>query len=350
MIPKSTLQKREAVRARQVLYREIRAYFAEAGFDEVETPLLVPAPGMDPHVDCFETRFIPEMGAPGEERPMWLHGSPEFAMKRMLADGWERIFQITKVFRNGEVAQSHNPEFSMLEFYRVIGSENERAGRGYGPILIDLEEIGARSAKAITGREAIRVDEATISLEPPWERLSVSDAFAARAGIELPMDGDAALLRKRAEERGFELPASYTRYDDIFFAIFLTAIEPSLGWTRPTFLVDWPASMAALAKLRADEPDVAERFELYIAGRELGNGYFELNDAVEQRSRHEAEQRLRRDLGRKVYPLDERFIEAVGRMPQAAGVAVGLDRLLMLLGGHASIDEVLLFPAAEELR
>ncbi|AKU91843.1 EF-P lysine aminoacylase EpmA [Vulgatibacter incomptus] len=343
----STLRKRPASRARQKLYSRIRAYFEEAGFDEVETPLLVPAPGMEPHVDCFETRFVPEMGASGDERPMWLHGSPEFAMKRLLADGWQRIFQLGKVFRNGEIAKSHNPEFTMLEFYRVIRAEEGH--RAYGPILSDLEELGARGAQAIAGSERVKVDGAEVDLSPPWDRLSVKDAFATRAGIELPMNGDAELLLARARERGFDPPPSCKSFDDLFFTIFLTAIEPTLGWPRPTFLVDWPASMAALAKLRPDDPDVAERFELYIAGREIANGYYELNDSAEQRARLVAEQELRRRLGKRVYPLDERFIEAVGRMPNCAGVAVGVDRLLMILGGFESIDEVLLFPSSEEL-
>ncbi|HWV39220.1 MAG TPA: EF-P lysine aminoacylase EpmA [Vulgatibacter sp.] len=340
--------KRAASRARHLLYRELRAYFAEADFDEVETPLLVPAPGMEPHVDCFETNFIPEMGAAGPERKVWLHGSPEFAMKRLLASGYERIFQITKVFRNGEIARHHNPEFTMLEFYRSIGAEGERAGRGYGPILVDLEELGVRGARAIAGSERIRVDGTEIDMTPPWDRLTVEEAFATRAGIELPMDGDAELLLARARERGYDPPPSCVSFDDVFFSIFLTMIEPTLGWGRPLFLVDWPASMAALARIRGDDPRVAERFELYVAGRELANGYHELNDAAEQRRRLVAEQRLRRDLGKPVYPLDENFIEAVGRMPPAAGVAVGVDRLLMLLGGWDSIADVLLFPAAEE--
>jgi len=345
----SLAAKRAASRARQTLYREIRSYFAESGFDEVETPLLVTAPGMEPHIDCFETIFVPEMGASGPTRKMWLHASPEFAMKRLLADGWERIFQLTKVFRNGEIATHHNPEFTMLEFYRAIGADDVRAGRGYGPILIDLEEIGARGARALAGSERIRVGGSEIDLTPPWDRLTVEEAFATRAGIELPMDGDAKALLARARARGFEPPPSCTSFDDLFFSIFLTMIEPSLGWPRPVFLVDWPASMAALAKLRSDDRRVAERFELYVAGRELANGYHELNDAAEQRRRLVAEQDLRRRLGKAVPPLDERFIEAVGRMPPAAGVAVGVDRLLMLLGGFESIAEVLLFPAVEEL-
>jgi len=342
-----TARKYRAVRARQTLYRAIRAHFEEEGFDEVETPLLVPYPSMEPHINAFETRFVPEMGAPAGERTLWLHSSPEYAMKRLLADGWERIYFLGKVFRNGEIARNHNPEFSMLEFYRANLADGPRAGRGYGPLLKDIEEFTLRAAEAIHGSARIPWGGGTIDLMPPWDRLSVADAFATRAGIELPLDGDAELLRARARERGFDVPAG--SFDDVFFSIFLTAIEPGLGWPRPTFLVDWPASMASLARLRVDDPRIAERFELYIGGMELANGFFELNDAAEQRRRLEEEQRLRAALGRPVYPIDERFVEAVGRMPTAAGVAVGVDRLLMLLGGFDSIDQVLLFPACEEL-
>ena len=342
-------RKYRAVRARNTLNEAIRGYFRDAGFDEVETPLLVPAPAMEPHINAFETRFVPEMGASGPERPLWLHSSPEYAMKRLLADGWERIFFLGKVFRNGEIARTHNPEFTMIEFYRANLVDGPRAGRGYGPILVDIEEFTHKGADALAGGPRIEWKGATIDLTPPWDRLSVADAFATRAGIELPLDGDADLLRARAAERGFDVPSELTSFDDVFFSVFLTAIEPGLGWPRPTFLVDWPASMASLAKLRVDDPRVAERFELYIGGMELANGFFELNDSAEQRRRLEEEQKLRASLGRPVYPIDERFVEAVGRMPAAAGVAVGFDRLLMLLGGFSSIDETLLFPACEEL-
>ena len=342
-------RKFRAVRARQTLYRAIRDHFEAEGFDEVETPLLVPAPAMEPHINSFEARFVPEMGAQGGERPLWLHSSPEYAMKRLLADGWERIYFLGKVFRNGEVARNHNPEFTMLEFYRANLADGPRAGRGYGPLLKDIEEFTLRAAESIGGEARIAWNGGTIDLMPPWDRLSVAEAFATRAGIELPLDGDAELLRARAQERGFDLPAGLESFDDIFFSIFLTAIEPGLGWPRPTFLVDWPASMASLAKLRVDDPCIAERFELYIGGMELANGFFELNDAAEQRRRLEEEQRLRASLGMPVHPIDDRFVEAVGRMPTSAGVAVGIDRLLMLLGGFESIDQVLLFPACEEL-
>lgn len=330
-----------AVRARQALYDTIRAYLRGEGFDEVETPLLVPCPSMEPHINAFETRFEPEMGAPAGERPLWLHSSPEYAMKRLLADGWERIFFLGKVFRNGEIARLHNPEFTMLEFYR--------ADRGYEGILGDIEAFTWRAAEVLAGGPRIEWNGASIDLTPPWDRLPVAEAFATRAGIELPLDGDAELLRARARERGFDLPSHLTAFDDVFFAIFLVAVEPGLGSPRPTFLVDWPASMASLARLRADDPRVAERFELYVGGIELANGFYELNDAAEQRRRLEEEQRLRAALGRPVYPIDERFLEAVGRMPDAAGVAVGIDRLLMLLGGFSSVADTLLFPACEEL-
>ena len=340
--------KHDAVRLRQRLYASIRGYFAEAGFDEVETPTLVPSPGMEPHLTAFETRFVPEMGK-AVERPLFHHTSPEYAMKRLLARGWERIFQLGRCYRNGEIARLHNPEFTMLEFYRAGLKDGVAAGRGYGPILLDLEELTAQACRALNGGvETIRVKGAELDLTPPWDRLTVKEAFATRAGIDLPMDGDAGKLRARVAERGFELPASCTSYEDVFFAVFLGAVEPGLGWPRPTFLVDWPKPMAALARHREDDPDVAERFELYVAGTELANGFFELNDEAEQRRRLVAEQELRRAAGKPVYPLDERFLEAVGKLPAAAGVALGVDRLLMLLGGFETIDDLLLFPASQE--
>ncbi len=335
-----------AVRARAKLYTSLRGYFASQGFDEVETPCLVRSPGTEPHLSLFGSRYVPEMGV-GTARELWLHTSPEYAMKRLLADGWERIFQLARCFRNGEISPQHNPEFTMLEFYRANLVDQERAGRGYGPILLDLEESIAQAARALNGHETITIGGAELSLTPPWDRLTVAEAFAARLGIELPMTGDAALLRARAVERGFVLSDGCTSYEDVFFPLFLT-LERSLGWPRPVFLVDWPAPLAALARLRVDDPSIAERFELYVGGRELANGFFELNDAAEQRRRIEQDRAHRAALGRPVPELDERFVEAVGRMPTAAGVAVGVDRLLMLLGGFPSIDDVLLFPASQE--
>ncbi len=326
-------------RARARLAAEVRRALAAEGYEEVETPCLVPAPGMEPHIDHFLAPYRPEEGPP---RPLWLHSSPEYAMKRLLADGWERIFQLARVFRNGEISATHNPEFTMLELYRT--------GTGYAGIMADLEALVERCARALLpgGGSRVERDGRFVELAAPFERLSVAEAFRIHAGIDLAScSGDAARLASAARAAGHHPGPGGERFDDVFFRVFLDAVEPKLGRSRPVFLLDWPASMAALSKVKRDDPRWAERFELYAGGMELANGFTELNDAAEQRRRLVEEQALRARLGRPVYPLDEPFLDAVGRMPDAGGVAVGIDRLLMLLVGARSIDEVLLFPASE---
>ncbi|HZZ83809.1 MAG TPA: EF-P lysine aminoacylase EpmA [Anaeromyxobacteraceae bacterium] len=331
--------KATAARARARLNAALRQSFAARGYEEVETPCLVPAPGMEPHIACFEAPFVPEGG--GAARPLWLHSSPEYAMKRLLADGFERIFQLARVFRNGEVSATHNPEFTMLELYR--------AGADHLAIMEDLEQLVEEAARAVAGGTRVARAGVEVELAAPFERLTVAEAFSRRAGIDLDGCGeDAARLRAAALARGLPVGPEGEGFDDLFFRIFLERVEPGLGAPRPVYLVDWPARMAALAKLTPDGRH-ARRFELYVGGLELANGFCELNDAVEQRRRLEEERALRVRLGRPAYPLDERFVEAVGRMPDAGGVAVGLDRLLMLLTGAASIEEVLLFPAHQFL-
>ncbi len=338
-MPADELQPRRAnARARARLSAEVRRVLGGMGYDEVETPSLVPAPGMEPHIDAFESAFVPEGG--GAHRPLWLQNSPEYAMKRLLAEGFERVFQLARVFRNGEVSRTHNPEFTMLELYRV--------GTDYRGVMADLEVLVEACARALSPGGAARGtrDGRPVSLAAPFETLTVAEAFRRHAGIDLaPCLGDAAALAAAARAAGHDPGPPGEPFDDVFFRVMLDAVEPRLGVDRPTWLVDWPASMAALARVKRDDPRWAERFELYAGGLELANGFTELNDAREQRARLEAEQALRRSLGRKAYPLDERFLEAVGRMPDAGGVAVGFDRLLMLLVGAGSIEEVLLFPA-----
>jgi len=331
----------DRARARARLQGALRAHLASRGFDEVETPCLVPAPGMEPHIRAFEAPFVPETdGAP---RQLWLHSSPEYAMKRLLAEGFERIFQLARVFRNGEVSDTHNPEFTMLEMYR--------AGTDHRGIMEDLELAVAAGARALQPAGGTRVawHGHVVDWSVPFDRLRVADAFAA-AGVDLEgADEDAGRLRTAARARGIDAGPDGEGFDDAFFRIFLEAIEPRLGLSRPVYLTDWPASMAALSRIRADDPRWAERFELYAAGVELANGFAELNDAAEQRRRLLEERALRVRLGRPAYPLDERFLEAVGRMPDAGGVALGLDRLLMLLTGAPALRDVLLFPAEEFL-
>jgi lysyl-tRNA synthetase class 2 len=316
-----------AARARQVLQRAVRDHLASLGYQEVETPLLVPAPGMEPHIRAFEVPFVPETGL-GRPRTLYLHSSPEYAMKRLLADGAGPIFQICKVFRNGEVSRSHNPEFTMLELYRPGGD--------YRAIMDDLESTLAAAASALGQPEPFG--------QRPYERLTVREALLRETGIDLRDAPDAARLSRAARAVGVRTEPG-DGFDDIFFRLFLERVEPDLGGDRPVFLIDYPASMAALARLSPQDPSVAERFELYARGLELANGFSELTDAAEQRRRLEEERAFRVAHGRPGYPLDEAFLEAVGRMPPSGGVALGIDRVLMLMLGAERIEDVLLFPA-----
>ncbi|MGA9525632.1 MAG: EF-P lysine aminoacylase EpmA [Myxococcaceae bacterium] len=320
-----------ASRTRQAMYAALRRFFAGRAFEEVDTPTLVPAPGMEPHITAFKVPFVPET-AVGRKGNLYLHTSPEYAMKRLLADGCGPIFQICKVYRNGEVSQTHNPEFTMLEFYRPNAD--------YHRIMEDLE-YGLAAVERDVG-------EGDLFSRVPYERITVRDALFRETGIELEACPDAESLKRAAEPLGIKFGKKDT-FDDVFFRIFLEKVEPKLGHERPTYLIEYPVSMAALARACPENPSVAERFELYANGLELANGYSELVDAAEQRRRLEEEQALRRKMRRAVYPIDERFVEAVGRMPPSGGVAVGLDRILMLLTNSERIEEVLLFPAWEFL-
>ncbi|HYO74761.1 MAG TPA: EF-P lysine aminoacylase EpmA [Archangium sp.] len=314
---------------RQALYGALRRFFTQLGYLEVDTPLLVPTPGMEPHITAFEAPFVPETDV-GQRRSLYLHTSPEYAMKRLLADGAGPLFQICKVFRNGEVSRTHNPEFTLLEFYRPRAD--------YHAIMADLEGALAEADEAVGGDGFFR--------RTPYERLSVRDAVLRETGVDLRACADGPSLKRAAEAAGVRTGES-TSFDDVFFHLFLQKVEGKLGWERPTYLTEYPASMASLARLKPQDPTVAERTELYARGLELANGFSELTDPVEQRARLVEEQEFRRHAGRAVYPLDERFLDAVGRMPPSAGIAVGLDRILMLLLGVESIADVLLFPAQE---
>jgi len=313
------------------MYRALRSTFEAGGYLEVETPCLIGTPGLEPHIDPFEVPFIPQTDV-GTRRSLYLHTSPEYAMKRLLADaGCPPLFQICKTFRNGEVSGHHNPEFTMLEFYRPKAD--------YSAIMNDLE-------RALSAAEFALAPTRGTFTKTPYERLTVREAFRRHADIDLAAHADGASLKRAADARSIDT-GSAIAFDDVFFFIFLERIERTLGMERPTFLIEYPASMASLARLKPGEPSVAERVELYSQGIELANGFSELTDAAEQRRRLIEEQALRRSLGRPVFELDERFLEAVGRMPEAGGIAVGLDRVLMLMLGATDIADVLLFPAKE---
>jgi lysyl-tRNA synthetase class 2 len=320
-----------AARARTAMYAVLRQWFGDAGYLEVETPTLVGTPGLEPHIDPFEAPFIPQTGV-GKRRSLWLHTSPEYAMKRLLADpGCPPIFQICKTYRNGEISGTHNPEFTMLEFYRPNAD--------YRAIMSDLEQALAAVERAVA-------PERGLFSRLPFERVSVAEALQRHAGVDLFAAFDGPKLKAEAERIGVHVGSS-TSFDDVFFHVFLERVERKLGMGTPAFLHEYPASMASLARLKPTDPRVAERVELYADGVELANGFSELIDAPEQRQRLVEEQELRRSLGRPVFDLDERFLAALPKMPPSGGIAVGLDRVLMLLLGARAIEDVLLFPARE---
>src|SRR5512133_2787423 len=233
--------RRERARQRARLSAEVRRGLGELGYEEVETPALVPAPGMEPHLAPFEAPVVPEGG--GAPRPLWLVTSPEYAMKRLLDEGFPRVFQLARVFRNGEVSPTHNPEFTMLELYR--------AGTDYRGAMEDLERLVERCARALAGGTRVARGGRPVELAAPFERLTVGDAFLRHAGIDLAAcDGDAARLAAAARAAGHDPGPPGESFDDVFFRVMLDAVEPRLGTGHPTFLVDWPASMAALSKVR----------------------------------------------------------------------------------------------------
>ncbi|MDF1564179.1 MAG: EF-P lysine aminoacylase EpmA [Deltaproteobacteria bacterium] len=316
---KITLEKRARALA------ACRAALEARGFLEVDPPALVPAPGMEPHIDAFELRSV-------EGRRLYLHTSPEYAMKRLLAAGLPRIYSLGHVYRDEPASVTHSPEFTMLEMY-CPGGERE--------IMAELEGVIAAVAEVL-GRP----------LELPFERRSVREVFREYTGVDIAgflpasehRDAFAAALEAAGALRA---AGPEDGWDELFFRAFLDHVEPKLGQGRALYLTDYPAHMAALSKLRTDDPAFARRFELYLDGVELANGFAELDDEAEQRARLVAEQEERRAAGRPVYPLDEPFLEAVGRLPETGGVALGFDRLLMLLTGAESIAEVLPLPFAD---
>ncbi len=313
----------ETLVLRARLLAGVRAFLSSRGVLEVETPMLSRAATPAPALDSLETRVrLPGAAAPAR---MFLHTSPEFPMKRLLAAGCGPIFQLCKVFRDAEAGPRHNPEFTLLEWYRPGWRSNE---------LID--EVEALVAELLAARVP----------SPPWRRLPYAELFHEFAGVD-GLSADAATLAGRLTQAGVEVTLGADEDIDVWRDLVLARlIEPELARRgEPLFVVDYPASQAALAARRPDRPQVADRFELYVGGLELANGFYELTDPVEQRARFEAENAARRAAGRPEMPLDETFLAALeAGMPAGSGVALGFDRLVMLAAGVDDIREVLAFP------
>ncbi|MCC8556322.1 EF-P lysine aminoacylase EpmA [Xanthomonas hortorum] len=309
-----------ALQLRARLNAVIRAFFAERGVLEVETPVLSEAGNTEPNIDSFSTRFSGHVDAGASLR--WLRTSPEYPLKRLLAAGVGDCYELGRVFRNGEAGGRHNPEFSMLEWYRV----------GWDDRALAQETIAlVQQALALVQRQA-RV-----------QALSYRDLFLQQLGID-PLLDPIETLRAPLHDIAID-PAGLTR-DDWLDLLMTHRIQPSFASDTLTVVHDWPASQCALARIRHDSPPVAERFELYLGAYEVANGYHELNDAQEQRARFLRDNAVRAARGLQQLPLDERLLAVLSQLPDCAGVAVGVDRLLMALRGTAQIADVLAFEFA----
>ena len=306
------------LRARKRMLDTVRRYFDDAGLLEVETPIAVVSPGLEPHLSAFETCARAHDGT--EER-LYLHTSPEYAMKRLLGHGVGSIYQVARVFRNEERSSTHAPEFTMLEWYRAPGTLDD--------LMDDVESVVARVADAVGG---------------PWRprrfvRTTVSDVFRA-AGLADPLP----LSTMDALQRGLSVaPVEGDQWPDVFFRAFFDRVESRLPADTVTTIGGYPACMAALARIDPEDPARALRFEVFAGRVELANAFDELTDPSEQRQRFRRDLATRNALGRPAYPVDEGFLSDLGRIDRAAGIALGLDRLLMVCLGASSIQDVIAF-------
>ena len=315
--PAATL---EVLRLRAQLLAAIRTFFAERGVWEADTPALSTAATTDPQLESFTTMYT----GPGVQHTLYLHTSPEFPMKRLLAAGSGSIYQIVKAFRNGENGRWHNPEFMLLEWYRVGFDQQQLMDEVTELVILVLQNL---------------------DLKPP-ERLSYAAVFRRYLGLD-PHTATVAELADCVTARGLHAPPGMPAEDPNLWLDFLWShgIESQLGQGRLTFIYDYPVAQAALATIRPGNPPVAERFELYLNGIALANGFHELGDAAEQYRRCQHNNQVRAGRGLPVMPLDERLLIALeSGLPDCAGVALGIDRLLMIAAGKSSLGEVLAFP------
>jgi lysyl-tRNA synthetase class 2 len=301
MVAYQKKSRKEYLILRAQVLQATRRFFMNNDYIEIETPIRIPAPAPEAHIDAV---------ASGD---WFLQTSPELCMKRLLAAGFPRIFQICKCFRHGERGRLHLPEMTMLEWYRIDSN--------YEDIMDECEALIAAVARKIGSEDILTYQGKEIELTRPWPRISVSDAFKKFGPIP---------VEKALEQ---------DRFDDIM----VTEIEPNLGHIQPVFLYDYPASRGALARLKPEDSRYAERFELYIGGLEICNAFSELADPVEQRERFEREQNHRRESGKTVYAMPDKFLRALEDLPEAGGNALGMDRLVMLFADAKQIDEVVAF-------
>ena len=331
--------RRPFLRARARITTVVRGWFAARDFVEVETAILQASPGNEAHLHAFATELI----APDATRVrLYLHTSPEFAAKKLLAAGERRLFTFARVFRNRERGALHHPEFTMLEWYR--------ANETYDVLMEDCAALLAATAEAAGSKTFTFRGRGADPFAAP-ERLTVAEAFRRYADIDLlaTVEGaktDRNALAVLARGQGIRIADDDT-WADIFSRVLVERIEPNLGIGRATILDEYPVSEAALARPAAHDSRVAERFELYVCGVEIANAFGELTDAAEQRRRFETEMAEKERVHGERYPVDEDFLAALAEMPPASGIALGFDRLVMLATGASRIEQVLWTPVVE---
>lgn len=328
----------ERIKKRTQIIKSVRTFFDEQNFLEVQTPLCVKLPGMEPYLHPFKTSVV---DMHGKKHDAYLITSPEFAMKKLLVGGLENIYQLSSCFRNGEQwGGRHNPEFTMLEWYR--------AGGNYNTMIDDTINLMKHVCKELNGSYKFVYQGQEFDLENV-EVLTVADAIKKYADIILDDVLDYESIRQVCVDRDYiQQDVENETWDDFFFKIFITEVEPHLGKENVTVLKDYPVQLAALAKHKKENSQYAERFEIYCAGLELCNGFSELIDVHEQRERFQEEWQLRKDLGKDSYDIDESFLKALELgMPESGGNALGIDRLVMLFTDTQNIEDVILFPAGE---
>ncbi len=338
--PEVHADRRPFLLGRNAIQAAVRGHFASLDFIEVDTATLQISPGNEAHLHAFATQAI---GHDGKAQPLYLHTSPEFACKKLLAAGEPRIACFAHVYRNRERGPLHHPEFTMLEWYR--------AKESYEQLMADCADLLALAASTTGTRQFAYRGGVCDPFATP-ERLSVADAFQRYAGIDLLAsvstggETDRNHLADELRRTGMRVAEDDT-WADLFSRVIVEKVEPHLGFDRPTLLDRYPVAEAALARPCPDDPRVAERFELYACGVELANAFGELTDAREQRRRFELEMLEKARIYGETYPLDEDFLEALSIMPQASGAALGFDRLVMLATGAQRIEQVLWAPVAE---
>ena len=307
VIPEQRLaDKKNNIVLRAGINQSIRRFFTDNGYIEVETPILIPAPAPEVHIDAIRAHH-----------DAFLQTSPELCMKRLLAAGYPKIFQISRCFRAGERGDFHLPEFTLLEWYH--------AGIDYQDLMVECEALILFIAHELGLGKTFEYCGKFISLEKPWDRLTIQEAFKRFSSITLE---DALTL-------------------DRFNEVMVEDIEPQLSLGKPTFIYDYPAALASLARTKETQPEFAERFELYMGGLELANGFSELTDADEQSQRFDEDLKIRKSMGKSTYPIPKKFLKDLVKMPPSAGIALGMDRLVMLFSNTTRIDDVVSFTPEE---